>query len=82
MLPGPRSRLSMFPPKMPWVNPHIYLYLDETDEYGEVTTWTWETVPPAMARRAGPPESRFKGGANRSRSTGLPPDVRTCVSAS
>lgn len=36
-----------------WINPHIYVHLDVTDEDGGVTTWQLETVPPAMMRRAG-----------------------------
>ena len=36
-----------------WINPHIYLHLDVTDEDGAVTTWRLETAPPAMMRRGG-----------------------------
>jgi hypothetical protein len=39
--------------KVEWVNPHIYVHLDVSDEQGTVTTWAFETVPVAMARRAG-----------------------------
>jgi hypothetical protein len=39
--------------KVDWINPHIYVYLDVTDDRGSVTTWALETVPTAMARRAG-----------------------------
>ena len=59
--PAKRLTLTAVVTKVDWVNPHIYLYLDETDENGEVTTWTWETVPPAMARRAGLTRESFQG---------------------
>lgn len=37
-----------------WINPHIYLILDVRDEEtGEVTQWRVESVPVAMARKAG-----------------------------
>jgi hypothetical protein len=39
--------------KVDWINPHIYVYLDVTDDRGSVNTWALETVPTAMARRAG-----------------------------
>src|SRR5687768_11938892 len=39
--------------KVDWMNPHIYVYLDVKDEGGKVTTWQLETVPTAMARKAG-----------------------------
>ena len=36
-----------------WVNPHIYLHLDVTDDKGSVTTWRVESVPIAMLRKGG-----------------------------
>lgn len=36
-----------------WVNPHIYIQLEVTEENGEATLWSLGTVPVAMARRAG-----------------------------
>ena len=39
--------------KVEWVNPHVYLYLDVTDESGKVSTWSVETFPPTTLRRAG-----------------------------
>ena len=38
---------------MDWINPHSYIYLDVTDEGGEVVTWNLETLPVAMFRKAG-----------------------------
>ena len=39
--------------KVEWINPHIFLYLDVKDENGTVTTWSLETLPTAMLRKAG-----------------------------
>ena len=39
--------------KVEWVNPHIHIYVDVTDDKGESITWAMETFTPAMARRAG-----------------------------
>jgi hypothetical protein len=36
-----------------WGNPHIYVYIDVTEENGAKTTWSLETFPPAQMRRAG-----------------------------
>lgn len=38
--------------RVDWVNPHIYIHLDVT-ENGTTATWRLNTVPVAMARRAG-----------------------------
>ena len=39
--------------KIQWTNPHIYIFLDVTDENGEVTQWAIETLPTNHLRRAG-----------------------------
>ena len=39
--------------KVDWINPHIYVYLDVKDAQGAVQTWKLESVPVAMARKAG-----------------------------
>ena len=40
--------------KLEWINPHVYLHLDVTDEAtGEVTRWAFETIGPNALRRAG-----------------------------
>lgn len=45
-----------------WINPHIYVHLDVTDQAsGETTTWMLETVPPAMMRRAGLSSAKLVG---------------------
>jgi len=40
--------------ELEWINPHVYLHLDVTDEAtGEVTRWAFETIGPNALRRAG-----------------------------
>ena len=36
-----------------WINPHVFLHLDVTDEDGNVTAWRLETLPTAFMRKAG-----------------------------
>ena len=38
---------------MDWINPHSYIYMDVTDEAGDVVTWHLECLPTAMLRKAG-----------------------------
>ena len=33
--------------KIEWTNPHIWYYVDVTDENGEVTTWGFSGLPPS-----------------------------------
>lgn len=47
--------------KIDWINPHTYLYLDATDEHGEVTTWRLESLPTAMLRKAGLTSEMLRG---------------------
>ena len=39
--------------RVDWINPHIYIHLDTKDGEGRTVTWRLETVPTAMARKAG-----------------------------
>jgi Family of unknown function (DUF6152) len=39
--------------RLDWINPHIYLYLDVSEEKGVTTTYMLETFPPPQMRRAG-----------------------------
>ena len=39
--------------RMEWINPHIYVYLDVSEENGAKGTWKLETFPPSQMRRAG-----------------------------
>ena len=36
--------------KIDWRNPHIYLYVDVTNEQGQVETWSYEGPPPGFFR--------------------------------
>jgi hypothetical protein len=36
-----------------WANPHVYIYVTETDAAGEAVEWEIEGQPPAMMRRIG-----------------------------
>ena len=36
-----------------WANPHVYIYVAETDAAGEAVEWEIEGQPPAMMRRVG-----------------------------
>jgi len=35
---------------MDWINPHSYLYVDVTDEAGNVVNWHLEEAPPCIER--------------------------------
>lgn len=39
--------------KVEWTNPHIYFYLDVTDEDGEVVEWACESAAPGALSRRG-----------------------------
>ena len=39
--------------KVEWMNPHIWFYVDVTDENGKVTTWGFSGGPPGMLMRRG-----------------------------
>jgi len=39
--------------RVDWVNPHVYVYLDVTNDDGTVTTWGLETGPTARLRQGG-----------------------------
>ncbi|MCG8415382.1 MAG: DUF6152 family protein, partial [Pseudomonadales bacterium] len=39
--------------RLDWRNPHVYIYIDGTNEDGEQVTWEIEGPPPAALRRAG-----------------------------
>jgi len=38
--------------KVDWVNPHSYVYMDVTEK-GKTVQWAFESLPPAMFKRAG-----------------------------
>lgn len=39
--------------KVDWMNPHVYFYIDVTDEKGNITNWGLEMGPPNGLERAG-----------------------------
>jgi hypothetical protein len=39
--------------KIEWANPHVYFYVDVTDEKGETANWALEMGPPNGLQRAG-----------------------------
>ena len=47
--------------KVEWFNPHIYVYVDSKEANGAVTTWMFETIPPAAMRRAGVTKEMLMG---------------------
>jgi hypothetical protein len=48
--------------KLEWVNPHVYMYADVTDENGKVIPYSFETGPPGNLRRAGVVRTMFSVG--------------------
>src|ERR1700720_3700366 len=48
--------------KLEWVNPHVYMYADVTDENGKVIPYSFETGPPGNLRRAGVVRTMFTVG--------------------
>lgn len=48
--------------KVDWMNPHVYFYLDVTDESGKVTNWGLEMGPPNGLQRAGWTRNTMKVG--------------------
>src|SRR3954463_8936014 len=46
-------RLSGVLTKVEWANPHIWIYLDVTDDKGNVTNWGFSASPPGMLQRRG-----------------------------
>jgi hypothetical protein len=39
--------------RIDWINPHIFVHLDVTEENGAATTYLLETFPPSQMRAAG-----------------------------
>jgi hypothetical protein len=51
--------------KVDWINPHVYVHMDVTDDKGAVTTWRLESLPTAMLRKAGLTSELIKGGGQK-----------------
>jgi hypothetical protein len=47
--------------KVDWINPHVYVHLDVREDDGQVTSWSLETAPTAMLRRAGLTRASLQG---------------------
>lgn len=48
--------------KVEWMNPHVYFYLDVTDESGNVANWALEMGPPNGLERSGWTRNTMKVG--------------------
>jgi len=48
--------------KVEWMNPHVYFYLDVTDDKGKVTNWALEMGPPRLLENGGWKKSTIKQG--------------------
>ena len=49
--------------KLEWTNPHVYIYIDVTDEATKkVTNWAFEMGPPHMLQRSGWKKNALKTG--------------------
>ena len=54
-----------------WINPHIFVHLDVTNDDGEVTKWRLETLPTAFMRRAGINKAMLMGSGEPVSVTGI-----------
>jgi hypothetical protein len=68
------SALAEFDPEMPvkvtgtlktveWQNPHVWFFVDVTEEDGAVTTWGFSTSPPGSLMRRGITKNLLRIGA-------------------
>jgi len=48
--------------KVEWMNPHVYFYLDVTDDAGNITNWSFEMGPPNGLERSGWTRNTMKVG--------------------
>jgi len=48
--------------KVEWMNPHVYFYLDVTDEAGNIANWALEMGPPNGLERSGWTRNTMKVG--------------------
>ena len=48
--------------KVDWTNPHVYFYIDVTDDSGKITNWGFEMGPPNGLQRAGWTRNTMKVG--------------------
>jgi primosomal replication protein N len=48
--------------KVEWMNPHVYFFIDVTDEKGNVINWALEMGPPAGLQKSGWTRNTMKVG--------------------
>jgi len=48
--------------KVEWTNPHVYIYVDVTDQSQKVSNWAFEMGPPHMLQKAGWKRNNLKIG--------------------
>lgn len=48
--------------KVDWMNPHVYFYIDVTDDSGKITNWAFEMGPPNGLQRSGWTRNTMKVG--------------------
>jgi hypothetical protein len=54
-----------------WINPHVYIVLEVTDETGELETWHLETAPTQFFRNAGVSKAMLQGDGDAVTVTGI-----------
>lgn len=54
-----------------WINPHVFLHLEVTDQDGKITEWKLETVPTAFMRKGGISKEMLSGGGEPVTVTGI-----------
>ena len=69
--PEQRFTLTGTVTEVEWINPHVFVHLDVTDEDGSVSAWRLETVPTAFMRRAGIDKAMLMGSGEPVSVTGL-----------
>jgi hypothetical protein len=48
--------------KVEWMNPHVYFFVDVTDEGGKIINWAFEMGPPAGLQKSGWTRNSMKAG--------------------
>src|SRR3954467_11276260 len=48
--------------KVDWMNPHVYFYLDVTDDAGKINNWALEMGPPGLLQKSGWTRTMLKSG--------------------
>lgn len=48
--------------KLEWINPHVFVHVEATDQNGKATTWAFESLPIHMFHRAGVTKEMLLGG--------------------